>query len=208
MSSQKSIEKYLELIYVLEETFRKVQHLDPLPLSFYSTSIDILNRLKVGIHELESIQLQTMMKLFKNDKKNLDDIDLILDVNPKIQPDDELFDLTIVNQPEENFDIEVIENLKNQLEEKVPIGHSSFLGDTIVKKIYPDFRKSLTLNHRFMFQRDVFHGNVEKMEKALARINTFQTLSEAVYYLDENYFVQWESDAGIALRDLLEKRFS
>jgi hypothetical protein len=84
---------------------------------------------------------------------------------------------------------------------------SVFLGDKIGKKIYADLTKSLTVNQRFMFLRDLFKGNETDMNRTLTNLNALQTLEEALDYLNDNYPVQWETESGIAFKELLEKRF-
>ncbi|MDR3217629.1 MAG: hypothetical protein LBU22_01390 [Dysgonamonadaceae bacterium] len=167
MTFKKEIELYLEEIYKLEETFRKVQDLDTLPLSFFSASIDALNKLKTGIYELESAQLQIMTEHLQESERKL-------------------------------------------VEEKAPLSAvpSGSLGDTIGKKIFAEFSKSLSLNQRFMFQRDLFRGNTEEMNRAFTQMDSFPHLNEALHFLNENYSISWESESGIAFRELLDKRFT
>ncbi|MDR1631870.1 MAG: hypothetical protein LBR97_03150 [Dysgonamonadaceae bacterium] len=154
MSFKKEIEQYLEGISVLEESFRKVKDLDTLPVSFFSTSLDILNQLKIGLYEMESSQLQLM---------------------------------TAVNDPVEL---------------------TVFLGDKISKKIYADLTKSLTINQRFMFLRDLFKGNEAEMNQVFTHLNALQTLEEALNYLNDNHPFPWETDAGVAFKELMEKHFA
>ncbi|GHT65568.1 hypothetical protein AGMMS50239_25630 [Bacteroidia bacterium] len=179
MSLKKEIEQYLEQISVLEESFRKVKDLDTLPVSFFSTSLDILNQLKIGLYELESAQLQ-MMTVHLNESK------------------------LAMDEPVELKDAEtpITKNLK-EVKENVSV----FLGDKISKKIYADLTKSLTVNQRFMFLRDLFKGNETEMHRVLTHLNVLKTVEDALNYLDNNYPVQWETESGIAFKELLEKRF-
>jgi hypothetical protein len=181
MTFKKEIEQYLEQIYVLEEAFRKVQDMDTLPLSFFSTSLDVLGKLKTGVHEMESAQLQLMMKHLKESTEKSGN-DPLLQV--PVSPSDPDLPLTPVMREKE------------------------FLGDVIGKKIVADFSKSLTLNERFMFQRDLFHGDMQAMNETFTQLNTFCSLNEAVDYLNKTQRFQWESESGIAFRELLDKRFA
>jgi hypothetical protein len=203
MTFKKEIEQYLEQIYILEEAFRKVQNMDTLPLSFFSASIDVLNKLKTGVYELESAQLQRMMKHLKESEEQLGD------VNEPFNPTEPVVlekPTNVVIEPEKP----VFQPEKVPVEEKpAPIVETTvFLSDTIAKKIYADFSKSLNLNHRFMFQRDLFRGNTAEMNEMLAQLNSFHSLREALDYLNENYTIQWESDSGLVLRELLDKHFA
>lgn len=85
---------------------------------------------------------------------------------------------------------------------------SVFLGDKISKEIHANLTKSLTLNQRFMFVRDLFKGNEGEMNQTLTHLNALKTLEDALDYLDSNHPVQWETESGIAFKELLEKRFA
>jgi hypothetical protein len=208
MSFQKEIEQYLEQIYVLGEAFRKVQDADTLPLSFFSTSIDILNRLKTGIYELESAQLQIMTEHLKGREEN----ENLNDVEPVVQKD---------CHSELNAESSVQKDCHSALDAESPDNYSevkpitpvfseshSFLGDTIAKKIYTDLSKSISLNQRFMFQRDLFKMNTEEMNKVFTQLNTFQSSEDALDYLNESFSIPWESDSGLVFKELLDKHFS
>ena len=54
------IEQGLEEIRELEEFFREAQHSEILPISFFSASIDLINRLRTRIYEIEALQLPVM----------------------------------------------------------------------------------------------------------------------------------------------------
>ena len=179
MSFKKEIEQYLEQISVLEESFRKVRDLDTLPVSFFSASLDILNQLKTGLYELESSQLQMMAAHLNESKEKL-----------------------AVNEPAE-FTGEIVKGIK-ETKENVSI----FLGDKISKKIHADLTKSLTVNQRFMFLRDLFKEDEAEMNKTLAYLNALKTMEDASDYLNNNHPVQWETESGIAFKELLEKRFA
>jgi hypothetical protein len=181
MSIQNKIEQYLKDVRELEKSLLEVQSQEILPFSFFSSSIDILNRLRSGIYEIEAIQLQMMQEhLVKNEN-----------------------DWTEMNEPAEP--IELMELKLNQ-EHTVPA--ANVLADTIGRKISGDFAKSLSLNDRFMFQRDLFQGNANEMNQALSQLNALQSLSEVIEFLSKEYTIPWNSDSGIALKELLDKRFA
>jgi cell division protein YceG involved in septum cleavage len=180
MSFKKELEQYLEQISVLEESFRKVRDLDTLPVSFFSASLDILNQLKTGLYELESSQLQMMAAHLDESKEKLAD-------EPAV----------------EGFTGESIVKDIKEVKENVSV----FLGDKIGKKIYADLTKSLTINQRFMFLRDLFNGNETEMNQTLTHLNALKTLEDALDYLENIHPVQWETESGMAFKELLEKRF-
>ena len=189
MSFKKEIEQYLEQISVLEESFRKVKDLDPLPVSFFSASLDILNQLETGLYELESSQLQRMATANST-------ISLIVGKSST---------LVVAEPVNEPAGKPVNEPAGKPVDEPV---ESGLPGNKISKKIYADLTKSLTINLRFMFLRDLFKGNDAEMNRTLAHLNALQTLEEALAYLNGNHPVSWETESGIAFRELLEKHFT
>jgi hypothetical protein len=198
MSLKKEIEQYLEQISVLEESFRKVKDLDALPVSFFSASLDILNQLKIGLYKLESSQLQMMAAHLNESKEKLETSSTNSLTGEPIQ----MKESVKMNKPAE-FTGEIVKGIK-EMKETVSV----FLGDKIGKKIYTDLTKSLTINQRFMFLRDLFKGNETDMNQTLTHLNTLKTLEDALDYLENNRQVQWETESGTAFKELLEKHFT
>jgi hypothetical protein len=185
MLFNREIEQYLTLIEVLQKSFRETQYKDIFPLSFFSESLETLNRLKSGLFELESAQLRMMAEHLKETEEKLNDT----------------YEPPLKEQPE-------IVEVKQTLQPIQTSSQPGFFGDKIIKKIFPDFNKSLTLNQRFMFQRELFGGNLTEMNKALTQLDAFQTMDEVFSYLNSHYQIKWESDSGIVFKELLEKHFA
>jgi len=181
MSFKKEIEQYLEQVSVLEESFRKVKDLDTLPVSFFSVSLDVLNQLESGLYELESSQLQ-MMAAHLDENENL-----------------------INSSAGEPVMVNELAEFKGIKEAKENV--ADFLGDKISKEKRTDFTKSLTINQHFMFLRDIFKGDETKMNSTLTTLNVLETLEDAVDYMDDEHLVQWETESGVAFKELLEKLF-
>jgi hypothetical protein len=83
-----------------------------------------------------------------------------------------------------------------------------FLGDRITKTVYADLKKSLSLNDRFLFQRNLFDNNAGLMDKILDDLNTFSSLQETVDYLNNCFSWDWRSDPAAAFKEILEKHFT
>ena len=195
MSIQDKIEYYLKEIQELEKIVRESQRKEILPLSFFSSSIDILDRLRTGIFEIEAIQLHIMQEHFKKPEK-------------KLYEANEIKETKLTVEVEETGKIEeTVKPVESKTAEENTATVVNVLADTIGRKINTDFSKSLTLNDRFMFQRDIFNGNSNEMNKAFAELNKFQSLNEVLEFLNNNYTITWNSDSGVALKELLDKRF-
>lgn len=78
----------------------------------------------------------------------------------------------------------------------------------IIKTIYSDFSKALSLNDRFRFQRDLFANDPELMKLTLEHICTLDDYTAMTRFLREEFNWDWDSDSVKALDDLLKMRFS
>ena len=70
-----------------------------------------------------------------------------------------------------------------------------------------DIRRAISLGDRFLFQRELFAGNGEKMQKALDELNELKSLNEAVQYIAR---FEWDKDSSTyeLFINVLKRRFS
>lgn len=213
MSFQKEIESYLQQIKILEESFSKAKEMDVLPLSFFSSTIDTLNKLRTGIHEIEAAQLKMMQEHFKKMETELVQEEEIVPASEPLVIEEPSLPEASYSSPsvvEEEPVSDTKEPMPADKEKPVSVvtGETGYLVDKIGKKIHSDFKKSLSLNDRFMFQRDLFHGNADEMNDALEQLNGFQSLDDALVFLNSYYVINWESESGSLFRELLNKHFA
>ena len=71
-----------------------------------------------------------------------------------------------------------------------------------------DIRQAISLGDRFLFQRELFAGNGELMQKTLDEINSLSSLSEAMDYVLDNFDWDKESTAVQLFENVLKRRFS
>ena len=71
-----------------------------------------------------------------------------------------------------------------------------------------DIRQAISLGDRFLFQRELFAGNGELMQKTLDEINSLGSLSEAMDYVLDNFKWDKESTAVQLFENVLKRRFS
>jgi len=67
------IEQNLEIIRELEKAFIEAKGKEMLPISFFSSSIDAINRLKKGIYDIETFQLQMMQEHVEKVEKEVEE---------------------------------------------------------------------------------------------------------------------------------------
>ena len=71
-----------------------------------------------------------------------------------------------------------------------------------------DIRQAISLGDRFLFQRELFAGNGELMQKTLDELNALGSLNEAMDYVLENFEWDKESTAVQLFENVLKRRFS
>lgn len=82
-----------------------------------------------------------------------------------------------------------------------------FLSEILEKNSLSDFRKAFSLNDRFRFKRQLFDGDEETMNKAIADLNDIHTYEESIAYLQNQLNWHIEEEAATDFIKLLEKRF-
>ena len=85
-----------------------------------------------------------------------------------------------------------------------PVPQQTSLFGTAVE----DIRQAISLGDRFLFQRELFAGNGELMQKTLDEINSFGSLSEAMDYVLDNFEWDKESTAVQLFENVLKRRFA
>ena len=71
-----------------------------------------------------------------------------------------------------------------------------------------DIRQAISLGDRFLFQRELFAGNGELMQKTLDELNALDSLDEAMEYVADNFEWDKESTAVQLFENVLKRRFS
>ena len=204
MQFKKEIEKSLEQIRILEECFRHARNSEILPISFFSTSYDIVRELAGTLHYIEQGQLKFMQEQFIANKISfLETTDLLSKARSikitdeteekKSEKANEIFAGSVSSSEEEQ--------LKNSFfpEEKKDNSKSV--------KILADTRKYMSLNDKFRFQREIFMGSAEEMNKVFDILNEFSTIENTRSFIESQ---PWYNDSEIVteFKELTEKRFS
>ena len=93
------------------------------------------------------------------------------------------------------------------LADKLAKGADDTLASAINNKKIIDLKASITLGDRFRFQRELFGGNGEKMNKAISDFNSFETMDEAQDYIAKNFEWPLDNDAVSDFIQLLQRRY-
>ena len=213
MSFRKDIESGLEQIQQMQEQYRLVRDMEILPISFFSTSYDILKSLAERLHEMEAMQLATMQEhlsfheqlikesallIKRTEKNNLEEF-VQLDPFMEEKKKTDVVEGPFVEKEKEKMDKHISE------EERVD---PEFFGDIIRKQPVSDLRKALSLNDQFHFQKNLFVGDINIMNETLDRLNGFASLGEAMAFLNNRFQWNWDEGSALEFKEILERRFS
>ncbi len=70
-----------------------------------------------------------------------------------------------------------------------------------------DIRKAISLGDRFLFQRELFAGNGELMNKTIDKLNSLSSLEEAQAYIGKHFQWDTESQAYELFMNILKRRW-
>ena len=127
----------------------------------------------------------------------LESLEIIEEEEPVVEPVEELI---VAPAPQPEIKAEPI--VASQPVSR-PMPQQTSLFGTAVE----DIRQAISLGDRFLFQRELFAGNGELMQKTLDEINSLSSLSEAMDYVLDNFEWDKESTAVQLFENVLKRRF-
>jgi hypothetical protein len=81
------------------------------------------------------------------------------------------------------------------------------LGDTLGNKKISDIKQAISISDRFRFQRELFKGNGEEMNKTLSYINQLATYDEVESFLQSKYNWPTENESQNEFYQIVKRRF-
>ena len=106
-------------------------------------------------------------------------------------------------EPAPEVKVEPVVEVKVEKPAPRPVPQQTSLFGTAVE----DIRQAISLGDRFLFQRELFAGNGELMQKTLDEINTLSSLGEAMDYVRDNFDWDKDSTAVQLFENVLKRRF-
>lgn len=135
--------------------------------------------------------------------KKIEDVPKVSVVNEA--PEEVAEEASEVAPTETTEEVEELEVAEEKTEEKevAPSTQSTLTGPAV-----QDIRQAIALGDRFLFQRELFAGNGEQMQRTLDELNGLQTLQEAMDYINQNFAWDLESSAAELFVNVLKRRFN
>ncbi len=69
-----------------------------------------------------------------------------------------------------------------------------------------DLSKSIGINDKFMYTKELFHGNAELYAKTIAKLNEFSDMNDAMFFIQENFSWDSKNEAANQLIELVRRK--
>ncbi len=96
---------------------------------------------------------------------------------------------------------------KKSVNDIIANNKESKLQQTLIGKPIEDLTKSLGLNDRFMFQRELFAGNADIMKQTLLQLNEMPDFNSAQSFISSNFNWDQEQEATQAFFNYVKRKF-
>ena len=155
----------------------------------------------------------------------MEDEEEILDTQDGLDALDIVEEIEDTTEPEPVVDEPIADPVMEPVavEPTTPVEETAVVEEPVVEKPAPravptqtslfgsaveDIRHAISLGDRFLFQRELFAGNGELMQKTLDELNALGSLSEAMEYMADNFDWDQDSTAVQLFENVLKRRFS
>ncbi len=179
--------------------------------------------------EIETVDLDTLVENAKfkisssNDvefKEELDEVFSMVQTDDETKISIETKDAKEISQITKNGEIKLTsdEMKKTTIAEKIAPttisrneklskNDNSFSASLANKKIQ-DIKQAISIGDRFRFQRELFNGNGEDMNKTLNYINQLATLEEVMSFLSTKYNWDYSNETADDFNQILRRKFN
>jgi len=183
------IQNYIQLLGAIDAEV-EVKPIAETPVSLDEKELLVIEpEIYTPVHEFEApIEFGTLEKIENEDIEVSGTIENIVDINKNT---------TLV---EKNV------NYVTSRNELLSKEHNS-IGSLLANKKISDIKQAINIGDRFRFQRELFKGNGEDMNKTLHYINQLATLGEVQSFLQSKYSWNLESESVEDFYQIVRRRF-
>ncbi len=212
------IGQLLTTLRLLEEKVHSAEESETLSFSFFNESFDRMQQISRLLHQLQSVQIEEMKRqmeqlvLFLSEKMEEESIS-VTPGEPEVNESSPTEVIEEENQPERVS----LPGYKNPrlseplpVEQPVPANDAAYRGEqggipslNDVIQAPPsllDLKRGISLNDRFLFQRELFHNDREEMNSMMIRLNAFESFEKVEEYLKSQ--MNWNFDDSV-VKDFL-----
>ncbi len=200
------MEQLLHAVRQLEEKVSRAYENETISFSFFNESFDRLQHISRLLQQLQSMQIdelkQQMQRLVdvlsERREPETKEVDAVETREEKVSPERvERVELPGYRNPRLNESIHANDAKpvqERKLKEKTP-GIASLNDVTEAPPSLLDLKRGISLNDRFLFQRELFHNNREEMNGVMTRLNAFGSYEKAEEYLRAR--MDWDFDQPV-----------
>ncbi|MDR0348003.1 MAG: hypothetical protein LBH90_00740 [Tannerella sp.] len=224
MANKEKLEQLTGYINKLAKLTEDIYEREIYPVSFFSQACDVTNKIQEILHQIEIDQIELFERQMKEHQAQIQTIQQLKTKNGLLkqstlppqhaesdstdnttQVEDETHSTPVLNNTEEN-------NAEKQTNSHTPIDEKlSFEIEHTDKKKeqnpLPDLRKTLRLNDRFRFCRELFSFNEGLMNRTFSELNSLESYNSSVDYIKEHFNWDLEDEVVSEFMIMLEKRF-
>ena len=187
------IQNYIQLLSANEAEV-EVKPIAETPVSLDENELLVIEpEIYTPVHEFEApIEFGTLEKIENEDIEVSGTIENIVDIEVDINKNTTLVEKNV--------------NYVTSRNELLSKEHNS-IGSLLANKKISDIKQAINIGDRFRFQRELFKGNGEDMNKTLHYINQLATLGEVQSFLQSKYSWNLESESVEDFHQIVRRRF-
>ena len=224
MINREDVDNLLAQIGELERFVSEVRDKDVIPTAFFGSSIELIQQISKAVYGIEQNRVYELEKVLENQRSCIEAI------SNRLKEEEQKVEALTLAQEAKEAEIEA----PSPIEEVVPIPEikpepivlpqeekeakaviapkkeeksALSLKEVLEKKSLSDFRKSFSLNDRFLFKKELFGGDEAKMSKTISELNETGSLQEAIDYIQTKLKWDFENSVVADFIARLEKRF-
>lgn len=91
---------------------------------------------------------------------------------------------------------------------KAQLRSATVTGRRIDRRFIQNLRKAININDRYRYQKELFGGNAELMNRVIDQLDEMNSLDEAIAYVEKEFMWDSQSETVADFYALLESRFS
>ncbi|MBR1929375.1 MAG: hypothetical protein IJ834_06585 [Paludibacteraceae bacterium] len=121
-----------------------------------------------------------------------------------VSPDDELLTDEELEEEAQRED-KIVEQIEEPVENDNEESQEKHSGVSLPQ--IDDIRKAISIGDRFLFQRELFAGDGEKMNKTIDALNQMDNIEDALRYIDKKFSWDKESQSYELFVNILKRRY-
>lgn len=204
MASKEKLENLLSDIQNLETLVKGLMLEDDLPAQSLSRTCNLAYSVVEKLKAIENEQLQQLNIRLVEQQEELNHLSVLLE-QYKAMAETCKKNIQAAKQGSLQEEIPVV-HVEQIVSPSVPKQNIS-LHDVLEKKSLSDFRKAFSLNDRFRFRRELFHGDEKAMNKVISALNDIDSLQESLEYVKSTLHWNMDEETVKDFVGLLDKRF-